>query len=101
MRKLLSALALVSWIPAARAASPPPVDPAIAAIVAKVSAERLEADDSRLVAVGTRNTFSEKLGEERGVFAARAWNADQFPDIAKASRGGMAVAYDSSVPNAC
>jgi len=78
MRARLSVLALLMWIPVAEAAPQPVPDPAIAAIVARVSAERLKADDERLVAFGTRNTFSEKLGDKRGVFAARAWIADQF-----------------------
>lgn len=97
MRALLSALALMIWIPGAQAAPRPGPDPAIAAAVAKVSAQRLKADDARLVAFGTRNTFSEKLGDQRGVFAARAWIADQFREIAKASHGRMTVAYDTYV----
>jgi len=35
-----------------------------------------------------------------GVFAARAWIADQFREIAKASHGRMTVAYDSYVQKA-
>ena len=95
MRALLAAVALLTLAPAAPAAPPPAPDPVIAAAVAKVSAERLKSDDARLVAFGTRNTFSEQLGEKRGVFAARSWIADQFREIAKASRGRMTVAYDS------
>jgi Zn-dependent M28 family amino/carboxypeptidase len=100
MRALLSALVLVTLIPAAQAAPRPAPDPTIAAIVAEVSAERLKADDEKLVAFGTRNTFSEKLGDKRGVFAARSWIADQFREIAKASHGRMTVAYDSHVQKA-
>jgi hypothetical protein len=100
MRELLAALALVSLIPAAQAAPQPGPDPTIAALVAKVSAERLKADDERLVAFGTRNTFSEKLGDQRGVFAARSWIADQFREIAKASHGRMTVTYDSHIQKA-
>jgi hypothetical protein len=100
MRELLAALALVTLIPAAQAVPQPGPDPTIAAIVAKVSAERLKADDALLVAFGTRNTFSEKMGEKRGVFAARSWIADQFREIAKASHGRMTVAYDSYVQKA-
>ncbi len=95
MRVLLTVLALLARVPTVHAAPAPELDPAIAAAVAKVSAERLKADDARLVAFGTRNTFSEKLGEKRGVFAARAWIADQFREIAKTSHGRMTVAYDS------
>ena len=100
MRRVLIALASVTSITAAQAAPPAGPDPTIAAAVAKVSAERLKADDTRLVAFGTRNTFSEKLGDRRGVFAARSWIADQFREIAKASRGRMTVAYDSYVQKA-
>jgi hypothetical protein len=97
MRRLAFALAWLTLIPVARAAPPPATDPAIVAIVAKVSAERLKANDTRLVAFGTRNTFSESLGDARGVFAARSWIADQFREFAKASHGRMTVSYDSYV----
>jgi Peptidase family M28 len=101
MRRLLPVL---SWplllIPIAGAAAPASRDPAIAAIVAKVSAERLKASDLRLVAFGTRNTFSEQLGDRRGVYAARSWIADQFREIAKASHGRMTVAYDTYLQKA-
>ena len=100
MRQLLAALALTTFIPAAQAAPQPGPDPAIAAVLARVSAERLKATDERLVAFGTRNTFSEKMGDERGVFAARSWIADQFREIAKASHGRMTVAYDSHIHEA-
>lgn len=97
MRRLLLVLA---W-PALVAAVPAPVpDPRIAAAVAGVSAQRLQADDARLVAFGTRSTFSEKLGNERGVFEARAWIADQFRDIARASHGRMRVDFDTYVQKA-
>ncbi|MDB5395491.1 MAG: aminopeptidase [Rhodospirillales bacterium] len=85
----------------ARAAPAPEVaDPAIVRIVAQVSVDRLKADDTRLVAFGTRNTFSENLGDQRGVFAARAWIADQFREIAKKSGGRMTVAYDGYIQKA-
>ncbi|HET7224615.1 MAG TPA: M28 family peptidase [Candidatus Eisenbacteria bacterium] len=99
MRGVALALVSVTLVSAAHAA-PPPVDPAIAAAVARVSPERLKAIDSRLVGFGTRSTFSEKLGNTRGVFAARAWIADQFREFAKASHGRMTVAYDSYVQKA-
>jgi Peptidase family M28 len=100
MRALLTAVALVTMTAGAKAAPPEGADPAIAAIVARVSAEKLKADDTKLVAFGTRNTFSEKMGDKRGVFAARSWIADQFREIAKASNGRMTVAYDSYVQKA-
>ena len=97
MRRLFVALACFAMIPAVQAAPAPAPDPAVAAAVAKVSADRLKAIDTKLVGFGTRNTFSEKLGDKRGVFAARAWIADQFREIAKASGGRMTIAYDTHV----
>ena len=97
MRRLFTTLACLTMSGAALAAPAPAQDPAIAAAVAKVSADRLKAIDTKLVGFGTRNTFSEKLGDQRGVFAARAWIADQFREIAKASHGRMTVDYDTHV----
>jgi Zn-dependent M28 family amino/carboxypeptidase len=78
--------------------APPAVDPAIAAAVAKVSAERLRTIDTRLVAFGTRNGFSETLhNSKRGVYAARDWIAAQFRESAKASGGRLTVDYDTFV----
>jgi hypothetical protein len=74
---------------------PEGVDPTIAKVVARISVDRLKADDAKLVAFGTRSTFSETLGDKRGVFAARAWIADQFRQIAKMSGGRMTFAFDS------
>jgi len=97
MRGLLVALACCIGIPTAQAAPEPAPDPAIAGVVNQVSADRLKATDAKLVGFGTRSTFSEELGDKRGVFAARAWIADQFREIAKQSHGRMTVAYDTHV----
>jgi hypothetical protein len=80
--------------------APLPADPRIAALVAEVSVDRLRADDARLVAFGTRSTFSEASGTDRGVFAARDWIADRLRQIALASGGRMSVALDSYVQKA-
>lgn len=74
------------------------VDPVVAALVAQVSAPRLQADDTRLVGFGTRNLFSE-VGQPkgRGVFAARDWLASRFNEIAKTSDGRLTVAFDTYV----
>src|SRR5215470_2980494 len=100
LRRLPFVLVSLALIPIVEAAPQPSPDPAIAAILAKVSAERLKSTDARLVAFGTRNTFSEKMGTQRGVFAARSWIADQFRQIAKTSHGRMTVAYDTYVQKA-
>jgi hypothetical protein len=71
-------------------------DPVVAALVAQVSAARLQATDTRLVGFGTRNLFSEQSNQRgRGVFAARDWIAGQFRDIAKSSDGRLSVALDT------
>src|SRR5471030_3268029 len=100
MRCRLAAAAVFTLAGSCALAKTAPVDPQIAAIVARISAERLKADDARLVAFGTRSTFSENLGDTRGVFAARAWIAEQFNEIAKASGGRMTVAFDGYVQKA-
>jgi len=74
------------------------LDSHIADAVAKVSADRLRAIDTRLVAFGTRNGYSETLNNpKRGVYAARAWLAAQFREIGKSSGGRLTVDYDTYV----
>jgi hypothetical protein len=79
----------------AQAALPSPAaDPAISALLAQISPARLQATDTKLIAFGTRNTFSEASPPGRGVFAARDWIAAQFRQIAAATGGRMTVALD-------
>jgi Peptidase family M28 len=73
----------------------PPLDPAIAAALARISPAQLRATDERLVGFGTRSTFSEKSAPGRGVFAARAYLVERFRQIAAASGGRMTVSLDS------
>ncbi len=94
-------LALALLIPLAAAAPAradvpaPPLDPAVSAALARVSAGQLRATDERLVAFGTRSTFSENEGRNRGVFAARAYLVSRFRQIARSSGGRMTVSLDS------
>jgi hypothetical protein len=79
----------------AHAAIPEPApDPAITALLKQVSPERLRDTDTRLVAFGTRSTFSESAPPGRGVVAARAWIEAQFRQIATTTGGRMTVAID-------
>lgn len=104
-RRLIAALSLAALASSgvcARAASsyapvPAPVlNARIQAIVNAVSAQDLRALDTRLVAFGTRNDFSEDLNSpSRGVFAARDWIRAQFESIAKTSGGRMTVSLDT------
>jgi hypothetical protein len=75
--------------------APPALDGGVAAAIANVSAAQLRATDERLVAFGTRSTFSEGSGPRRGVFAARAYLVDRFRQIATRSHGRMTVSLDT------
>lgn len=71
---------------------------AIETMVGDVSAERLRANDERLVAFGTRNDFSERTSTAaHGVFGARDWIASEFAQIAAAAGGRMSVSLDTYV----
>ncbi len=95
---LLAAVLAASNAGAADAQSSASIDPRIAAMVAAVSAQRLQATDSRLIAFGTRNAFSETLNSPvRGVFAARDWLRSQFEATAAQTGGRMTVNYDTYV----
>ena len=82
-------------VPARADVPAPPLDPAVSAALARVSAAQLRATDERLVAFGTRSTFSENAGPSRGVFAARAYLVNRFRQIARSSGGRMTVSLDS------
>ena len=94
---LLALLPALAALPASgqSAVPPPPLDPAIVAALGKITAANLRADDERLVAFGTRSTFSEKSPPGRGVFAARDWVVSRFREIARASGGRLTVALDT------
>jgi hypothetical protein len=94
----VSAVVVTLAAPAARAAVPPVrVDPAIAAIVTQVSPARLKETDTRLVAFGTRSTFSDTAPPGRGVLAARDWIRSRFEAIAATTGGRMTVALDGYI----
>lgn len=92
MKRLL-VLAAVAALPAA-AATPGAPNPQIAAIVAEVSPQRIEATIRRLAAFGTRNSLSAVDDEKRGIGAARRWIKARLEDCAKAGGGRMQVAFD-------
>ncbi len=99
LRMLLRSLAAVTLAATflyAPAPGPRAVDPQIAAAVAAVSAARLRTTDTRLVAFGTRNLFSEQSSDpHRGVFAARDWLVGQYRAIGRANGGRLTVALDT------
>ena len=97
----LASAALVTFVTSLNAGGevmPAALDPRIAGLVAQVSAQRLQASDDRLVAFGTRNLFSERLGSRvRGVLPARNWIAGQLRAISKRSGERLTVAFDDYV----
>jgi Zn-dependent M28 family amino/carboxypeptidase len=78
-------------------AAPPAVDPRIYDIVAAPSPDRLEADISRLVGFGTRNTFSDTESDTRGIGAARRWIEAEFNAISEACGGCLEVITQSMI----
>jgi hypothetical protein len=74
---------------------PPPLDPQIVAALARISATELRATDERLVAFGTRSTFSDRAPAGRGVFAARSYLVQRFRELERTSGGRLSVALDS------
>ncbi|HEX3549756.1 MAG TPA: M20/M25/M40 family metallo-hydrolase [Candidatus Elarobacter sp.] len=92
---LATAVALGTALPARADVPGPPLDPLVSAAIAGISPAQLRATDERLVAFGTRSTFSENSPRGRGVFAARAYLLDRFRRIAATTRGRMTVSLDS------
>ena len=67
------------------------------ALVADVSAERIEQDIRTLVGFGTRHTLSETESDTRGIGAARRWVEREFRDISQACGGCLEVIAVSEV----
>jgi hypothetical protein len=77
-----------------------PVDPEIAAALKEVSAERIKANITRLVAFNNRSTISSTetdLKPGTGVFAAADWIKSQFDAYSKECGGCLEVQFDESV----
>ena len=78
--------------------APAPKDPAIAAALAQVSAERIRKTIEALVGFGTRATLSSMetdLPPGQGVTAAADWIASQFEEISKQCGGCLEVKRDT------
>ncbi|MEX0942038.1 MAG: M28 family metallopeptidase, partial [Pseudomonadales bacterium] len=61
------------------------------------SADRIEADITRLAGFGTRHTLSETQSDTRGIGAARRWIKAEFDRIATACGGCLAVYFQREV----
>ena len=72
-------------------AVPPEAVPALYAIAADVSPERIEADVRTLAGFGTRHTLSDTVSATRGIGAARRWIRAEFERISAACGGCLEV----------
>lgn len=90
-------LVLLSLQAPASPPAPPTADPRVRAIVAAVSAQRLQADLTKLVGFGTRHTASDTVSVTRGIGAARRWIRSEFERISAACGGCLEVSYFSEM----
>ncbi len=93
---ILGACALsCTTLATATAAAPGSANAEIAAIVAEVSAARIEAQVRKLVSFGTRHTLSDTKDPKRGIGAARDWIKSELERCAADSGGRLEVAFDA------
>ena len=90
-------LAAVLAVVLAQPCNGQPKNPQIEAIVAAVSAERIEARIRKLASFHTRHTLSRTDSETQGIGAARRWIKAELEQCARASGGRLQVAFDSFV----
>ncbi len=76
-----------------------PVDRALIAISAPVSAQRLKADVTRLVAFGTRHTLSSQTDPKRGIGAAVRWSEAEMKKHGLATLQTCDTVTGRRVPN--
>jgi hypothetical protein len=74
-----------------------PLNPEISAMLAEMSAERIERRIRTLAAFGTRHTLSDTVSETRGVGAARRWIKRELDACAAATGGRLQVAFDEHI----
>ncbi|MEO5904426.1 MAG: M28 family peptidase, partial [Gemmatimonadaceae bacterium] len=69
-------------------------DPALASLLAEISASQIRETDSALVTFGTRHTMADTLSAKRGIGAARHFLFDKLREYSKACGGCLRVEYD-------
>jgi Peptidase family M28 len=96
---ILAALAAVCRAQSGPPETPDRPDPAIAAAVAQISAERIQASVEKLVSFGTRSTLSAddraSMEAGHGIGAAREWIQSEFERDRKDCGGCLEVRTDS------
>ena len=91
----LAALSVAASPALAQDQAPPGEVLAVHDYVAAVSADRIEADITRLAGFGTRHTLSDTESETRGIGAARRWIHDEFERISEGCAAPLEVFYVS------
>ena len=81
----------------AQARVPPAGDLRLYDIANAASADRIEADITRLVGFGTRHTLSDTLSDTRGIGAARRWIFGAFERISADCGGCLEVMYQRNL----
>jgi hypothetical protein len=89
------ALILVAAAAPAWSAEPPPADPEIAAMLAGISAERIQRSIFVLASFKTRHTLSDPLPSGDGVGGAAAWIRAEFGRVSADAGGRLRVEVDS------
>jgi hypothetical protein len=100
MRRSLLFLALVGFASirgdsTTKAGGPATRDPAIEAMLAEISAARIQARIEKLAGFGTRHTLSDAKSDTRGIGAARRWIKSELDRVATRSGGRLKVEFDS------
>ncbi len=73
------------------------INPQIDKILGEISAARIEASMRKLVAFGTRHTFSSQDDPARGIGAARRWIKEEFERYSRDSGGRLEVTEDEFI----
>ncbi len=71
-----------------------PLNPAVVALLAEISPQRIERSVRTLAAFETRHTLSETESDTRGIGAARRWIKRELEACSKAAGGRLEVAFD-------
>ncbi len=91
---------LLLWVPvlpAQQALIGPKRNPKVEAILADISAERIETTIRTLVSFGTRHTASDPDHPTRGIGAARRWIKQELDSYSASSEGRLIVEEDSFI----
>jgi hypothetical protein len=89
---------LLAALLAAPAFAHPALDepnPAISAVVAGISPERIERTIRTLVSFGTRNSLSDTASDTRGIGAARRWIRARLEECSRQAGGRLQVEFDT------